>query len=74
MSTRIYYVAGPEDGEYLVRASSQAQAIRRVTDGEYSAAVAEQETILRLGQNGVLDATVPRQVDLVEDEVGGEDQ
>lgn len=46
-------------GDVLVRASSQAQAIRHVVASDYSARVATQDDILKMMESGhkVLDAT-----------------
>lgn len=60
MTTRIYRVFNVRTAaEHLVRASSQAQAIRHVVADEYRAAVAGQETIVELMSHGarVMDAT-----------------
>lgn len=54
MSQRIYRVINAETAaEHLVRASSQAQAIRHVVKETYRAAVAGQETIVELLTSGV---------------------
>ena len=60
MTTRIYAVTHIAGGQWLVRAASQAQAIRHVTREQYAASVAGQETIVEALMRGdkVLDATV----------------
>ncbi|GIK83051.1 MAG: hypothetical protein BroJett024_41560 [Alphaproteobacteria bacterium] len=61
MSQRIYRVINTETAaEHLVRASSQAQAIRHVVKETYRAAVAGQETIVELLTSGakVQDAVI----------------
>lgn len=58
MSTRIYRVIS-RHGDKLVRAASQAQAIRHVVANSYTAKVATQDDILSMLESGckVLDAT-----------------
>jgi hypothetical protein len=67
MSTRIYLVTNRNnDVQQLVRANSQAQAIRHVVKNDYSATVAAQESIVSLlgaGQK-VLDAGAELPLDL----------
>lgn len=54
MNQRIYRVINTETAaEYLVRAQSQAQAIRHVVKETYRAAVAAQETLVDLLSAGV---------------------
>lgn len=54
MALRIYRVINTETAaEHLVRAQSQAQAIRHVVKETYRAAVAGQETIVELLTSGV---------------------
>lgn len=54
MSLRIYRVINTETAaEHLVRASSQAQAIRHVVKETYRAAVAGPETLVELLTAGV---------------------
>lgn len=64
MSSRIYFVVDTAEGgaELLVRATSQAQAIRHAARNRYRAAVAGQEEIVRLLGAGAK----------VEDATGGE--
>lgn len=67
MSLRIYRVFNTETAaEHLVRASSQAQAIRHVVKETYRAAVAGQETIVELLTSGVKvqDAGAELQLDI----------
>lgn len=67
---RIYRVINTKTAdEYLVRASSQAQAIRHVVADEYRAAVAGQETIVELLLAGakVHDAGAELQLDIEPD-------
>lgn len=53
MSRRIYRVSSARTGdEWLVRAQSQAQAIRHVVKSEYRAAVASQETLIEMLTGG----------------------
>lgn len=62
MSKRIYLVTrGPGEPGRLVRAFSQAQAIRHVAASLYSATVAKQETIVAMMSAGgrVEDASGP---------------
>lgn len=58
MTTRIYRVTS-QHGDKLVRATSQAQAIRHVVATDYTAKVATQDDILSMVESGckVLDAT-----------------
>lgn len=63
-TTRIYRVFSVATGDdWLVRAGTQAQAIRHVVADQYRAQVAGQETIVDLLSRGgtVLDATVERE-------------
>ena len=67
MSLRIYRVINTETAaEHLVRAQSQAQAIRHVVKETYRAAVAGQETIVELLTSGVKvqDAGAELQLDI----------
>ena len=60
MNSRIYRVSNSVTGaEHLVRAHSQAQAIRHVVAEQFAARVAGQETIVEMLTAGgvVLDAT-----------------
>lgn len=69
MAQRIYRVINTETaGEWLVRAHSQAQAIRHVVRETYRAAVAGQETIVEALTGGmkVLDAGAELQLDIDE--------
>lgn len=75
MSQRIYRVINAETAaEHLVRASSQAQAIRHVVKETYRAAVAGQETIVELLTSGVKvqDAGAELQLDIDDGHDGGE--
>ena len=67
MSQRIYRVINTDTAaEHLVRASSQAQAIRHVVKETYRAAVAAQETLVDLLSAGVKvqDASAELQLDI----------
>lgn len=59
MSTRIYAATQAGGAQWLVRATSQAQAIRHIVRSQYSANVAAQETIVEAYERGerVVDAT-----------------
>lgn len=73
MAQRIYRVINTETaGEWLVRAHSQAQAIRHVVRETYRAAVAGQEEIVGMLSAGstVLDAGAELQLD-IDDEPEG---
>jgi peptidoglycan hydrolase-like amidase len=75
MSQRIYRVINAETAaEHLVRASSQAQAIRHVVKETYRAAVAGQETIVELLTSGVKvqDAGAELQLDIDDGHDGSE--
>ncbi|MFA9204947.1 MAG: hypothetical protein ACEQSH_00665 [Bacteroidia bacterium] len=64
MSSRIYLISDKQtDAQVLVRAASQAIAIRHVVRDRFSAAVAAQETLVDLLTAGQLvqDATSPQQ-------------
>ncbi len=63
MTTRIYRVFNTATGDdWLVRAGTQAQAIRHVVADQYRAQVAGQETIVEhlSGGGAVMDATLER--------------
>ena len=75
MSLRIYRVINTETAaERLVRAQSQAQAIRHVVKETYRAAVAGQETIVELLTSGVKveDAGAELQLDIDDGHDGSE--
>lgn len=53
MSKRIYVVHDKVDGvDYLIRAATQAQAIKSLVDKRYEAEVADPETLVRLVGQG----------------------
>lgn len=69
--TRIYVVAS-DSGRHLVRAASQAQAIRHIVSSEYTAEIAKAETLVELISAGVSvqDARADNQPNLFGEELG----
>lgn len=62
---RIYHVSSKAGEEWLIRAVSQAQAIRCASEGVYKAEVASPDTCIELASAGkkVIDATTEQKSD-----------